>query len=101
MGDKKYGPGTIVYMEDPHFENEMRTETGGTVISTALEEMLKVVRAHYSPADWNIYAAQASDGDNFHDDMPRCLQLLDEEWAYRQRRMAAGSATMSRTLRIR
>ena len=32
-----------------------------------------------SPADWNIYAAQASDGDNFHDDMPRCLDLLDEE----------------------
>jgi mannose-6-phosphate isomerase-like protein (cupin superfamily) len=32
MGDKKYGPGTLVYMEDPHFENEMRTETGGTVL---------------------------------------------------------------------
>lgn len=55
------------------------TETGGTVISTALEEMLKVVRDRYSPADWNIYAAQASDGDNFHDDMPRCLELLSEE----------------------
>jgi hypothetical protein len=55
------------------------TETGGTVISTALEEMLKVVKERYSPADWNIYAAQASDGDNFHDDMPRCLTLLDKE----------------------
>jgi uncharacterized sporulation protein YeaH/YhbH (DUF444 family) len=55
------------------------TETGGTVISTALEEMLSVVKARYSPADWNIYAAQASDGDNFHDDMPRCMQLLDRE----------------------
>ena len=55
------------------------TETGGTVISTALEEMLKVVKARYSPADWNIYAAQASDGDNFHDDMPRCIRLLDKE----------------------
>jgi uncharacterized sporulation protein YeaH/YhbH (DUF444 family) len=55
------------------------TETGGTVISTALEEMLKITRARYSPADWNIYAAQASDGDNFHDDMPRCLELLDRE----------------------
>ena len=32
MGETKYGPGTIVYMEDPHFENEMRTETGGTVL---------------------------------------------------------------------
>ena len=32
MGDKRYGPGTLVYMEDPHFEDEMRTETGGTVL---------------------------------------------------------------------
>jgi hypothetical protein len=32
MGERKYGPGTLVYMEDPHFENEMRTETGGTVL---------------------------------------------------------------------
>lgn len=55
------------------------TETGGTVISSALEEMMKEVRAHYSPADWNIYAAQASDGDNFHDDMPRCLDIIQNE----------------------
>ncbi|MFK9866762.1 DUF444 family protein, partial [Escherichia coli] len=41
------------------------TETGGTVISSALDEMLRVVKERYSPADWNIYAAQASDGDNF------------------------------------
>ena len=31
-GRQKYGPGTMVYMEDPHYENEMRTETGGTVL---------------------------------------------------------------------
>jgi uncharacterized protein len=62
--------------EDTFFRG---TETGGTVISTALEEMLNVVKARYSPADWNIYAAQASDGDNFHDDMPRCMQLLDSQ----------------------
>ena len=52
------------------------TETGGTVISSAIEDMLRVVKASYSPADWNIYAAQASDGDNFHDDMPHCMELL-------------------------
>ena len=54
-------------------------ETGGTLVSTALEEMRKVVEDRYPPSDWNIYAAQASDGDNFHDDMPRCLDLLDNE----------------------
>ena len=55
------------------------TETGGTVISSALDEMLKIVAERYPPADWNIYAAQASDGHNFDDDMSRCLELLAEE----------------------
>jgi uncharacterized sporulation protein YeaH/YhbH (DUF444 family) len=55
------------------------TETGGTVISTAFEKMMEVVRDRYSPADWNIYAAQASDGDNFQDDMPRCLEIIEKE----------------------
>ena len=55
------------------------TETGGTVISSALDEMMRVVRQSYSPADWNIYAAQASDGDNFHDDMPKCMELLTKD----------------------
>jgi mannose-6-phosphate isomerase-like protein (cupin superfamily) len=32
MGDKTYGPGTLVYMQDPHFEYEMHTDTGGTVL---------------------------------------------------------------------
>jgi hypothetical protein len=28
---KLYGPGTIAYMADPHFEHEMHTATGGTI----------------------------------------------------------------------
>jgi uncharacterized sporulation protein YeaH/YhbH (DUF444 family) len=51
-------------------------ETGGTVVSTALEEMLKVMEARYSPADWNIYAAQASDGDNITADNQHTADLL-------------------------
>lgn len=62
--------------EDTFFRN---TETGGTVISSALDEMLKVVRDKYPPDDWNIYAAQASDGHNFDDDMSRCLTMLRNE----------------------
>ena len=52
-------------------------ETGGTVISTAIEEMDRIVRDRYSPEDWNIYAAQASDGDNIPDDMGSCLELVE------------------------
>jgi uncharacterized sporulation protein YeaH/YhbH (DUF444 family) len=52
------------------------TETGGTVISSALEEMQRIVADRYPVADWNIYAAQASDGHNFDDDMDRCCEML-------------------------
>jgi uncharacterized sporulation protein YeaH/YhbH (DUF444 family) len=54
------------------------TESGGTVISTAFEEMLRVVSERYPVEDWNIYAAQASDGHNFDDDMDRCLAFLED-----------------------
>ncbi len=55
------------------------SQTGGTVVSTALVEMLQIVQDRYSPEDWNIYAAQASDGHNFIDDMSQTLSLLDQE----------------------
>lgn len=54
-------------------------ETGGTVVSSALELMYEVIQARYSSAEWNIYAAQASDGDNWEADSPRCRDLLLEK----------------------
>ncbi|ACR68820.1 YeaH/YhbH family protein [Edwardsiella ictaluri] len=51
-------------------------ETGGTIVSSALKLMDEIIRARYDPAQWNIYAAQASDGDNWADDSPLCQQLL-------------------------
>ena len=54
-------------------------ESGGTVVSTALEEMQRIVKDRYPLDDWNIYAAQASDGHNYDDDMQRTLELLDSE----------------------
>lgn len=62
--------------EDTFFRD---TESGGTVISTALEEMLRVVNERYPVEDWNIYAAQASDGHNFDDDMERCVTMLERD----------------------
>ncbi len=53
-------------------------ETGGTIVSSALKLMHKIIEARYSPSEWNIYAAQASDGDNWNDDSPVCGQLLAE-----------------------
>ncbi|AXR05855.1 YeaH/YhbH family protein [Salinimonas sediminis] len=51
-------------------------ETGGTIVSSALKLMDDIVKARYSDANWNIYAAQASDGDNWADDSPYCRDLL-------------------------
>ena len=53
-------------------------ETGGTVVSSALELMAKVITDRYNSAEWNIYAAQASDGDNWNDDSPLCREILSE-----------------------
>ncbi len=53
-------------------------ETGGTVVSSALVLMDEIIRARYAPGDWNIYGAQASDGDNWHHDSGRCRELLAE-----------------------
>ena len=55
------------------------TETGGTVVSSALVLMEQIIRERYSPSEWNIYGAQASDGDNWHHDSGRCRELLTEK----------------------
>ena len=54
-------------------------ETGGTVVSSALVLMEEVIRARYNPSEWNIYGAQASDGDNWHHDSGRCRELLNDK----------------------
>jgi uncharacterized protein len=54
-------------------------ETGGTVVSSALVLMEEIIRARYNPSEWNIYGAQASDGDNWHHDSGRCRELLQDK----------------------
>ena len=55
------------------------TETGGTVVSSALVLMEEIIRARYPSNEWNIYGAQASDGDNWHHDSGRCRELLAQQ----------------------
>jgi len=61
--------------EDTFFRS---TETGGTLVSSALIEMARIIKDRYDPANWNIYAAQASDGDNFLSDNEPTLALLQD-----------------------
>ena len=41
--------------------------------------MEEIIRARYPPSEWNIYGAQASDGDNWHHDSGRCRELLADK----------------------
>lgn len=52
-------------------------ETGGTVVSSALELMKMIIEARYPPSKWNIYGAQASDGDNWPDDAELCVEFMN------------------------
>ncbi len=54
------------------------TDTGGTVVSTALAKMQEIIAERYPVADWNIYAAQASDGHDFSDDLAVSQDMLRE-----------------------
>ncbi len=59
--------------EDSFFHSR---ETGGTIVSSALKLMHEVIVQRYASNQWNIYAAQASDGDNWLDDSPKCRELM-------------------------
>ncbi len=62
--------------EDEFFHSR---ETGGTVVSSALKLMQKIIEERYSPQEWNIYGAQASDGDNWGDDSENCRDIMVEQ----------------------
>ena len=51
--------------------------SGGTLVSSALDLMQKIVKERYNPAEWNIYVAQASDGDNWGEDLGNCQKALN------------------------
>lgn len=83
---RRYKNVEIVFIRHTHLAREvdeetffLSRETGGTVVSTAFEEMLRVVAARYPRDQWNIYAAQASDGDNTAVDNAKVVQLLKQK----------------------
>lgn len=80
---RRYKRVEVVFIRHTHEAKEVDEETffhsresGGTVVSTALEEMARVVHDRYPATQWNIYAAQASDGDNLPMDNPTTINLL-------------------------
>jgi uncharacterized sporulation protein YeaH/YhbH (DUF444 family) len=82
---RRYRHVEIVFIRHTDRAEEVDEETffhgpasGGTMVSSALKVMHEIVRSRFRPADWNIYAAQASDGDNSYSDGETARQLLTE-----------------------
>lgn len=60
--------------EDEFFHSR---ESGGTLVSPALEMMCDIVEARYDLNSWNVYACQASDGDNWPNDTESAKDILE------------------------
>jgi len=82
---RRYKNVEVVFIRHTHVASEVdedtffhSPETGGTVVSTALEEMARVITERYPADSWNIYAAQASDGDNTASDNEYTAKLLTQ-----------------------
>src|SRR5215468_4574356 len=54
-------------------------ESGGTKISSAYELCEKIIAKRYPTDQWNVYAFHFSDGDNWGDDIPHCIEILTEK----------------------
>ncbi len=82
---RKYERVEIVFIRHTHEASDVDEqeffygkESGGTVVSSALKKMIEIREKRYPLADWNIYCAQASDGDNSSSDTAGCVQLLTD-----------------------
>ncbi|MBV8798990.1 MAG: YeaH/YhbH family protein [Alphaproteobacteria bacterium] len=83
---RRYDRVDIVFIRHTHDAQEVDEQeffysrlSGGTIVSTALEKMLEIQRERYATADWNIYAAQASDGYTQSGDARRCVEMLNDD----------------------
>jgi uncharacterized protein len=83
--NRRYEHVEVVFIRHTHEAQEVdeqtffySRETGGTVVSTALFKMMEVVEKRFPISEWNIYAAQASDGDNTSSDNAVVLAQLKD-----------------------
>ena len=83
---RKYERVEVVFIRHTHHAEEVDEETffysrqsGGTIVSTAIEVMQQIQRDRFPKDQWNLYVAQASDGYTQGGDAQRCVQLLNEE----------------------
>jgi len=83
---RKYEKVDLVFVRHTDDASEVNEEeffhgnySGGTVVLSALELMQQIIEARYPPSLWNIYGAQASDGDAFGADPEKSRGYLEKE----------------------
>ena len=81
--ERRYKQVDLIFIRHAEVAEEVDEETfftdprtGGTIVSSALNEMIGIQQSRYPASAWNIYVAQASDGDNSASDTPRSCALL-------------------------
>ena len=81
---KRYEKVDIVFVRHHHDAQEVDEQeffygrvNGGTVVSEGLKKVNEIINERYS-SRWNIYVAQASDGDNWQDDEAKVLDLMQK-----------------------
>jgi len=82
---RKYEHVDVVFIRHTDNAEEVDEQTffydpksGGTIVLSALELMREIMLERYPPEAWNVYAAQASDGDSFGADAGKSARFLSE-----------------------
>src|SRR5512134_423577 len=93
--ERKYGSVEVVFIRHTESAEEVDEQTffydrqsGGTLVRPALELADRVIRERYTGGDWNVYVAQASDGDCGAEDGRMSAQLIETELLPRVRYFA-------------
>jgi uncharacterized sporulation protein YeaH/YhbH (DUF444 family) len=84
--ERKYGHVDVVFVRHTETAEEVDEErffndpqTGGTLVCPALELAYKIIQTRFAGPDWNVYIAQASDGDCTGEDGRRSAGFLKSE----------------------
>lgn len=67
---------TTIAKRVDEYEFFHKSESGGTYISSGINEALKLIEEKYPVAAWNVYSIYASDGDNWSEDNERAVMAV-------------------------
>lgn len=79
----RYEKVEVVFISHSHEASRVSEEeffkvgtTGGTIISSALNEEIDIIEKEFHPNAWNIYSFYCGDGENWHSDNEKCINLF-------------------------